>query len=122
MKSITKYISLLTIAILAISAFGTASASENHVNGTDIDLFYSVSAGPQYITDDKLNAINELFDLANVSKDAFVVTVKYGQTNFIKFNQQVVPLVGIVSTFNDYDPVSDVATFTDNKYRLFVLP
>jgi hypothetical protein len=122
MKSINKYISLLAIALLAISAFGSASATEViYNNGTTIDLFYSVSAGETFITDTKLNAINILFEKNDIEKNAFSFCSRLG-VNFIKFNNQVVPLVGPVPDFDGYDANDDVATFTNNTYRLFVLP
>ncbi|MDR1820227.1 MAG: hypothetical protein LBR15_08305 [Methanobrevibacter sp.] len=123
MNSLYKYISLLAIAILAISTFGSASAAENHTNGTQtVDLFYRASADPVFISPDNIVNIEALFDQFGLSRDDyFKIIDKYGQ-KFINFDKQVVPLVGVVPHFDNYDVSTDTAYFTDNTVRLFVLP
>jgi len=96
--------------------------TEKHTTGTQIDLFYSASAGLVYISPDNIVNIEALFDQYGLSKDDyFKITYRYGH-KFIKFDKQVVPLVGLVPHFDEYDVDTDTAYFTDHTVRLFVLP
>jgi len=81
MKSITKYISLLAIAILAVSAFGTASAAGPDLNIiVDNNTPYVFANGDTFtnkvISNTAYDGLKKVFDEAGVNINEYITLSK----------------------------------------------
>jgi len=126
MKSVTKYISLLAIAILAVSTLGACAAlapKESHTPGESFTLEYVIGESV-YIDEKTKLVLATIFDQKGLNASEYYSIDKpylpYEGIEFITFNKWVAPMKATVSTFVGYNNTTHTVDFVDDYYTINV--